>query len=258
MIVRRSRTMIISPQEYIKQFRNSSLEECINARDALFEQIKEFEHDPVYNDDAVPSAMTRYMVSLDYQKELNEIISTQIRSNDHVSSIELRKAGITETSAEAVVNAANEHLLAGSGVCGAIFKAAGFAKLQEECDSIGHCNTGDAVITSGYDLCAHIIHAVGPIYKDGKSNEAKQLYSCYIRSLDLAKENSIESVAFPLISSGIYGYPKDNAWKEALKACDDWIRKHPDYQLKIIFAIIEDENLKLGKKIAEELNIKVL
>ena len=256
--------MVISPEDYIKQFTNSSLEECIDARDALFEEIRLFEKDPVYTDDTFPSALTRYMVSLDYLKELNDVISIKIRNNnpqylkDNTSVIELRKIGITDTDAQAIVNAANAHLQAGGGVCGAIFRSAGYKDLQEECDRIGYCETGSAVITSGYDLCDYIIHAVGPIYNGGKSHEAEQLYSCYTKSLDLAKENSIKSIAFPLISSGIYGYPKDGAWRKALQACDDWIRKNQDYQIDIIFTIIDDQDLKLGKKIAEELNIKVI
>ena len=256
--------MIISPQDYVKQFKNSTLEECIDVRDSLFEKIREFEKEPDYTDDIFPSALTMYMVSLDYLKELNDVISTKIRSNNpqyaknSVSAIELRKCGITDTGAEAIVNAANEYLRAGSGVCGAIFKAAGSEKLQEECESIGHCDTGDAVMTSGYELCDYIIHAVGPIYDGGRSREAELLYSCYRRSLDLAKENGIKRIAFPLISSGIYGYPKEDAWRKALQACSEWIESNPDHQIYIVFAIIDDQVLNLGKKIAEELNIRTV
>ena len=254
---------MISPQEYVKQFKNSSLEECISERDGLIAEIRRFEQNPVYDDDSVPSALTRYLAGLDYLKELNDLIATRICSGsldyepEILSTIEIRKIGITDTGAEAVVNAANSSLQEGSGVCGAIFAVAGASKLQKACDEIGHCNTGEVVITSGYNLCDYIIHAVGPIYKDGKSHEPEQLYSCYINSLETARENCIRSIAFPLISSGIYGYPKEDAWRKALKACSDWIRKNADYRIEIIFAIIDDHTLKIGKKVAEELNVRL-
>ena len=174
------------------------------------------------------------------------------------STIAIRKIGITSAGTQAVVDAANAQLLQGGGVCGVIFKAAGAHRLQKECDRIGHCPTGSAVITSGYDLCDYIIHAVGPIYQGGRNNEAKDLYSCYEKALDLAKENNINSIAFPLISSGIYGYPKQEAFAIALKSCDDWIRKNDDYQIKIIFAIIDDGLIELGEKTARELGIKTV
>ena len=176
---------------------------------------------------------------------------------DNRSLIEIRKAGITKTGAQCVVNAANTHLQEGGGVCGVIFEDAGVYRLQKECDRIGYCPTGKAVITSGYDLCEYIIHAVGPIYEGGRNNEAKLLYDCYRNSLDLAKEKKISSIAFPLISSGIYGYPKKEAFEVALKSCDDWISANSDYSIRIIFAIIDDQLLELGRKTAEELNIEI-
>ena len=169
-----------------------------------------------------------------------------------MTTIEIRKCGITSTEAEAVVNAANDQLLAGGGVCGVIFKAAGYDKLQKACDEIGGCKTGDAVITPGFDLCKYIIHAVGPIYRDGKHHEAEDLYDCYRSSLQLAKNYKIKSIAFPLISSGIYGYPVKDAWIQALQACNDWIKDNSDYDIKIIFTIISDDVLEIGKQIQEE------
>ena len=243
---------VISPADYVKQFKNSSLEECIRERDLIFVQIKEFEKNPIYTDDVFPSALTGYLVRLDYLKELNELISTKIRNIDPryekecFSSIKIRKSSITDTGAEAVVNAANEYLKAGSGVCGAIFSAAGYSQLQEECDLTGHCDTGRAVMTSGFDLCDYVIHAVGPIYKDGKSNEAELLFSCYISSLNLAKGKGLRSIAFPLISSGIYGYPKKEAFRIALRACDEWINNNPVYRIEIIFAIPDDQIIDLA------------
>ena len=123
-----------------------------------------------------------------------------------MSTIEIRKISITDLNTDAIVNAANEGLWAGGGVCGAIFKAAGYQQLQAACDKIGHCNTGSAVITPGYHLKAkYIIHAVGPRWKDGKHKEPEQLYGAYYRSLELAAENKCRSIGFPLISAGIFG-----------------------------------------------------
>ena len=171
------------------------------------------------------------------------------------STIEIRKVGITSTGAQCVVNAANSALKEGGGVCGVIFLAAGADKLQEACDAIGHCETGKAVITPGFKLCDYIIHAVGPMYAGGKHNEAEQLYGCYINSLDLAKENGIRSIAFPLISSGIFGYPKEGAWRQALTACRDWVSNNDDYGIEIEFAIIDNDLIELGCKIADELGV---
>ena len=126
---------------------------------------------------------------------------------------------ITHMHTDAIVNAANNELQTGGGVCGAIFEAAGATSLQKACDEIGHCDTGKAVITDGFNLYAdYIIHTVGPVWEGGDKDEAKLLYSCYIESLTLAREKEIESIAFPLISSGIYGYPKEEALKIAEEA----------------------------------------
>jgi O-acetyl-ADP-ribose deacetylase (regulator of RNase III) len=111
---------------------------------------------------------------------------------------------------DAVVNAANEHLAQGGGVCGAIFRAAGAAQLTAACDAIGYCATGDAVATPGFRLPARwIIHAVGPRWIDGDHHEAELLASCYRRALEVADEIGARSVAFPAISTGIFGVPAD-------------------------------------------------
>ena len=165
-----------------------------------------------------------------------------------MSDIKIVKKGITNMDVDCVVNAANEGLWAGGGVCGAIFNAAGMSELKKACNKLGGCHTGMAVITPGFKLKAkYIIHAVGPMWKDGRHKEPQLLYSAYKESLNLAAENSCRSIAFPLISAGIYGYPIDKAWRKALQACKDWINNHPDTEMTIYFAIIDDNVLELGK-----------
>ena len=171
-----------------------------------------------------------------------------------MSKIEIKKIGITDLDTDVIVNAANDGLWAGSGVCGAVFKDAGYHKLQEACNKIGHCDTGSAVITPGFNLKAkYIIHAVGPIWYGGNDNEGEILYSAYRQSLILAKENNCHSIAFPLISSGIYGYPKNEAWKIAIKSCHDFICDNLDYDINIFFAVLNDENKEMGEKTIKEI-----
>ena len=164
--------------------------------------------------------------------------------------IEIRKTGITELDTDAIVNAANRGLMAGSGVCGAIFREAGHAQLQEACNKIGHCPTGQAVITPGFRLKArYVIHAVGPIWSGGRNGEPELLYSAYYNSLALAVKNQCTSVGFPLISAGIYGYPMDLAWKQAIKACRDFLNEYPGIPMQIVFAVLEDRIMKKGKEV---------
>jgi O-acetyl-ADP-ribose deacetylase (regulator of RNase III) len=135
---------------------------------------------------------------------------------------------ITKMKVDAIVNAANTDLQMGGGVCGAIFKAAGAAKLQAVCDKLAPIKTGEAVITPGFDLPAKfVIHAAGPVYRYQNAEQSEKLLrSAYIESLRLAIENKCESIAFPLISSGIYGYPKDEALKVATSAIQDFLADH--------------------------------
>jgi len=159
--------------------------------------------------------------------------------------LEIIRNDITKMKVDAVVNAANTALRMGGGVCGAIFRAAGAAELQAACDKIGHCPTGQAVITDGFNLPAKcIVHTAGPIYKDGQHGEAELLRSCYINSLTLARQNSCESIAFPLISSGIYGYPKDEALAIATSAIKDFLVRN---DMTVYLVVFDKATVELSK-----------
>lgn len=173
------------------------------------------------------------------------------------STIEVKQSDITKLDVDVIVNAANNQLLRGGGVCGAIFRKSGPVELSNACSDIGSCETGNAVITPGFNLLSkYIIHAVGPVWQGGENKESELLYSAYIQSLILAKENNCHSIAFPLISSGIYGYPKNEAWEIAIQACNDFINENSDYSINIIFAVLSDESKKMGEKIINEKSIK--
>lgn len=165
--------------------------------------------------------------------------------------IKIVNKSIIDVKADAIVNAANEDLMMGGGVCGAIFRAAGIEKLSKACNEIGHCDTGSAVITKGYDLSDYIIHTVGPIYNGGSHNEAELLYNCYKNSLNLFKENNLKSICFPLISAGIYGYPVKEAWSIAKKSCVDWLSNNEDKE--IIFAVIDSKLYEMMNSDIEKL-----
>ena len=158
----------------------------------------------------------------------------------------LVRQDLTKMQADAIVNAANTALQMGGGVCGAIFKEAGTSELQAACDKLAPIQTGDAVITPGFGLSAKfVIHTAGPVYRGGNHGEEEQLRLCYINSLKLAIENKCKSVAFPLISSGIYGYPKGEARRVATSAIKDFLRAQDlDVYLvvfdKAAFAVGED------------------
>jgi len=173
---------------------------------------------------------------------------------NNMSTIEIKKIGITKLKVDAIVNAANDGLWEGGGVCGAIFSEAGSAELTKACEKYGHCDTGSAVITPGFKLPAkYIIHAVGPRWIDGKHNEPSLLYDAYKSSLELAKENDCHSIAFPLISAGIFGYSKEGSWKKGIRASKNFIKKNPDYEIQIIFVVLDDAILKIGEKVLAEI-----
>ena len=134
---------------------------------------------------------------------------------------------ITKLYVDAIVNAANTSLQMGGGVCGAIFSAAGADRLQNACDALAPIKTGEAVITQGFNLPAkYIIHTAGPVYRGGSQGEEALLRSCYMNSLELAVKYNCESIAFPLISSGIYGYPKADALRVATSSIREYISEH--------------------------------
>jgi len=131
---------------------------------------------------------------------------------------------ITTMDVDAIVNAANTALRIGSGVCGAVFSAAGASEMQAACDKLAPIKTGEAVVTPGFKLPAKfVIHTAGPVYNDGKHGEEQLLRNSYTNALKLAVENGCKSVAFPLISSGIYGYPKEEAFSVAASAIREFI-----------------------------------
>lgn len=131
---------------------------------------------------------------------------------------------ITKMNVDAIVNAANKQLQGGSGVCGAIFKAAGWQKLQDECDSLAPIKTGEAVVTSAGNLAAsYIIHTAGPVYQGKSSQEETLLAACYHNSLRKAVERNCHSIAFPLISTGIYGFPQEAAVKIAVETIQEFL-----------------------------------
>lgn len=154
---------------------------------------------------------------------------------------------ITKMKIDTIVNAANTALKMGGGVCGSIFSAAGAERLQEECDTLKKCNVGEAVITRGYSLPAkYIIHTVGPIWDGGNSGEENLLHNCYINSLKLALKYKCKSIAFPLISSGIYGYPKDKALQMAISAIGEFLINH---EMMVYLVVYDKKAFVLSEKL---------
>jgi O-acetyl-ADP-ribose deacetylase (regulator of RNase III) len=162
-----------------------------------------------------------------------------------MAQMEVISGDITKINADAIVNAANSSLLGGGGVDGAIHRAGG-SEILDDCRKIiarqGGCQTGNAVITTAGKLPArHVIHTVGPVWNGGTKNEREKLANCYRNSLQLAVENDCKSVAFPNISTGIYGFPKDEAAKIAVKTVLDFVQNEPRIE-KILFVCFDSEN----------------
>ncbi|MDP2363713.1 MAG: O-acetyl-ADP-ribose deacetylase [Ignavibacteria bacterium] len=164
------------------------------------------------------------------------------------SIIEIIKCDITKLNVDAIVNAANTTLLGGGGVDGAIQRAAG-PKLLEECKTLNGCKTGEAKITKGYNLPAKfVIHTVGPIWSGGKNNEDALLANCYRNSLKVAVDNKIKTIAFPAISTGVYGFPLECAAKIAIKTVNSFLY---DSELieKVIFVCFDERTEKIYQNI---------
>ena len=154
------------------------------------------------------------------------------------NQIQVVQGDITKLDCDGIVNAANRSLLGGGGVDGAIHRAAG-PELLAECRTLHGCRTGEAKITKGYRLRAkYIIHTVGPIYS-GTAEDATQLADCYRNSLNLAKEHELHSIAFPAISTGVYGYPLEDATEIAVKTVAQWLEAHADYAMQVIFCCFD-------------------
>jgi O-acetyl-ADP-ribose deacetylase (regulator of RNase III) len=166
--------------------------------------------------------------------------------------LELLQGDITEQDTDAIVNAANNSLLGGGGVDGAIHRAAG-PQLLAECRTLDGCETGEAKFTKGYKLKArHVIHTVGPIYHSDGQRAPELLASCYRRSLEVASENKLKSVAFPSISTGAYGYPLEEAAPIALKTVIDYLKAHPDIQL-VRFVLFGNDAYQAYEKALKDL-----
>jgi len=166
----------------------------------------------------------------------------------------LVQGDITKEKVDAIANAANSGLRGGGGVDGAIHRAGG-PSIMEECRKIGHCPTGKAVVTGAGKLPAkYVIHTVGPIWSGGKENEDELLASCYRESLKIASEKAAKTVAFPSISTGVYGFPIDRAARIALKTILEGLEKHPDIQ-EVRMVLFSEGDLATYRRALEEIRV---
>ena len=208
----------------------------------------------------VPEDMKKECVArieYDMQKVLKEFDKARITDKSEAedkesghgkkNEVQCFVGDITTLPLDAIVNAANSSLLGGGGVDGAIHRAAG-RELLEECRTLNGCKTGEAKITKGYKLPAkYVIHTVGPIY-EGRGDEPQLLFNCYYNSLNLAAKNGLHSIGFPAISTGVYGYPKDEAASIALSAISKWFSENEDYGMYVLLVCFSDADYKVYRK----------
>jgi O-acetyl-ADP-ribose deacetylase (regulator of RNase III)/GNAT superfamily N-acetyltransferase len=169
--------------------------------------------------------------------------------------IEIIRGDITQLNIDVIVNAANRSLSGGGGVDGAIHRAAG-PELQRSCEAFNGCNTGEAKITPGFKLpSGYVIHTVGPVWQDGNHHEKELLASCYRQTLQLALEKNLSTIAFPNISTGIYGFPKMEAATIAIETVCDFLINHPDIK-KIIFCCFDEENFHIYNSLISD-NLRI-